>query len=95
MMYGADPAARNEFRSTAAHNTLQLDRLEQQEFDPRDLFAMHKRARAEVGLWQVVGTDVSLRGSHVGYASAGWRVVREIHGDLNAVVKGSAIPRCH
>jgi hypothetical protein len=30
----------------------------------------------------VVGTNVSFRGSHVGYASAGWNVVREIHCDL-------------
>ena len=84
MIYGADPAARNEFRSTAAHNTLQLDRWEQQQFEPGDLFAMQERAHAQVDQWRVEAARVSFRGSHVGYASAGWRTVREIHSDLSS-----------
>jgi hypothetical protein len=82
MIYGADPASRNGFRSTAAHNTLQLDQLEQQKFDPRDLFAMQEQAQAQLDKWQVTGMQVAFAGSHGGYASAGWKVSRKIDGDL-------------
>jgi hypothetical protein len=82
LIYGADPGARNEFRSTAAHNTLQLDQLEQQLFDPRDLFAMQERALAQVETWRVDAARVSFRGSHLGYASTGWKTVREVSSDL-------------
>jgi len=81
-VYGCDPEARNEFRSTAAHNTLQLDRLQQQAFEPGNLFAMQERAQAHVDSWKVHGTKASFLGSHIGYASAGWKVVRKIHADL-------------
>jgi hypothetical protein len=82
MVYGCDPKARNEFRSTAAHNTLQLDRREQQAFELGNLFAMQERAQAQLDSWKVDGTTASFLGSHVGYASAGWKVVRKIHADL-------------
>ena len=61
-IYGADPDTRNEFRSTAAHNTLQLGDLEQQEFSPLDLFAMTDRAEAQVEAWEVMGGDGDVRG---------------------------------
>jgi hypothetical protein len=43
---------------------------------------MQERAQAQLDLWEAAGTSVSFRGSHVGYSSAGWKVVREIHCDL-------------
>lgn len=82
MVYGASGALRNRFRSTASHNTLQLDDLEQQEFDPRKLFWMGERAHTVVDLWHVHGSTIRFRGHHTAWASAGWLVRREIHCDL-------------
>jgi len=80
MVYGASGALRNRFRSTASHNTLQLDDLELQEFDPRKLFWMQERAHTVVDLWQADGQSVRFRGHHTAYTP--WRVTREIHCDL-------------
>jgi Heparinase II/III-like protein/Heparinase II/III N-terminus len=45
--YTSDPAARNEFRSTAFHATLAVDGAEQNELRGDDLFLMRDRTRAE------------------------------------------------
>jgi len=45
--YTGDPAARNAFRSTAAHATLQVDQLEQNLIS-LDLFHLPERARARI-----------------------------------------------
>lgn len=78
MVYGASGALRNQFRSTASHNTLQLDDLEQQEFNPRVLFSMHEQAHTVVDFWKVRGSVVRFHGHHSAYATAGWEVAREI-----------------
>ncbi len=82
MVYSADAAARNAYRSTAAHNVVQLDDRQQQAFDPRDLFAMQDRCQAAVDLWKTDAEGVCFRGHHLGYAELGWRVEREIAWDL-------------
>jgi len=64
-VYTPDPAARNAFRSTAAHATLQVDGREQNPLD-RGLFLMPDHTRAEV-----VGFDAeepSFTGRHHGFA---------------------------
>ncbi|MHB8416983.1 MAG: heparinase II/III family protein [Myxococcales bacterium] len=44
--YTADPAARNAFRATAAHATVQVDGREQNPLSERDLFFLPERAHA-------------------------------------------------
>ena len=82
MIYSADSDLRNYARSTAAHNVVQLDDQEQQQFDPRDLFSMQDRATAAVDAWEVEDASLFFRGHHTAYA--GWRVVREMRCDLRA-----------
>ena len=82
LIYSADSALRNQFRSTAAHNVLQLDGLEQQDFNLRDLFAMQDRAAAAFDSWEVADGRVLFRGRHFAYRAAGWDVGREIRCDL-------------
>ena len=82
MIYSANAALRNAYRSTSAHNVLQLGDREQQAFDPRDLFAMQDRCHAAVDLWTTGAENVCFRGHHLGYAELGWRVEREIAWDL-------------
>ena len=84
IIYSANAGQRNHFRSTAAHNTLQLDDLEQQQFSPTDLFAMQERAEASIDVWEVVDSVVLFRGHHVAYREAGWEVSRECRCDLRA-----------
>jgi hypothetical protein len=66
-VYTSDPAARNLFRGTAYHNTLMIDGVEQNEFNPEWLFRTFEHAKAEhVGFT----TDHGLaryHGRHVGY----------------------------
>jgi hypothetical protein len=46
--YTRDPGVRNDFRGTAAHNTLQVDGAEQTPLEPGRLFALPEAARARV-----------------------------------------------
>ena len=65
-LYTADPVARNRFRSTAFHSTLQIDGAEQNSLDG-GLFAMHDRRRAEMLSWQPSSTGALFTGRHHGY----------------------------
>ena len=78
LIYSADSALRNQYRSTWAHNTLQLADLEQQLFSPRDLFAMQDQAAAKIDVWEIEGTCIRFRGHHTAYSAAGWKVSREV-----------------
>jgi hypothetical protein len=78
LIYSADSALRNRYRSTWAHNTLQLADLEQQEFSFLDLFAMRDLAAAKVDVWEIEETCVRYRGHHNAYSTAGWKVSREV-----------------
>ncbi len=66
-LYTADPAARNRFRSTAVHSTLQVDGAEQNELREDRLFAMVDRARAAVLEWDVRPGVTTFRGTHRGF----------------------------
>jgi hypothetical protein len=50
-LYTADPQARNLFRSTGYHATLQIGGAEQNELRTDDLFVMEDRAQAEALAW--------------------------------------------
>jgi hypothetical protein len=66
-VYTSDPEARNAFRSTASHNTLMIDGVEQNEIKPEWLFRAFEQARAEHLEFREDGDTVTYRGRHVGY----------------------------
>jgi hypothetical protein len=67
-VYTSDPAARNLFRSTAYHNTLTIDDVEQNEINPEWLFRTFEKANAEHVSFTVDGDRAVYRGRHSGYA---------------------------
>ncbi|MCE9666893.1 heparinase II/III family protein [Myxococcus stipitatus] len=65
--YTRDPALRNALRSTAAHNTVQVDGVEQAPLDPARLFALPEDAKARMVAF-LPSQDVDrLRVRHDGY----------------------------
>ncbi len=67
-LYTADPGARNLFRSTAFHSTLQLDGAEQNPLDEKALFVMEDQRQAEATLWDVSDPlRPVFEGRHSGY----------------------------
>jgi uncharacterized heparinase superfamily protein len=65
-VYTSDPDARNLFRSTAAHNTLMIDDVEQNDIRPEWLFRMFECARPEHLGFHSDGETV-YEGRHAGY----------------------------
>ncbi|MHB8656961.1 MAG: alginate lyase family protein [Solirubrobacteraceae bacterium] len=66
-LYTADPVARNRFRSTGVHSTLQIDGAEQNELREDRLFAMVDRAQARVLEWQTEEDTTTFTGTHHGF----------------------------
>ncbi|QRK07940.1 alginate lyase family protein [Archangium violaceum] len=67
--YTREPTVRNAFRSTAAHNTLQVDGQEQSPLEPGRLFALPEAARARVQVFQPGAELDRLTVRHDGYRS--------------------------
>jgi hypothetical protein len=65
--YTREPSVRNAFRSTAAHNTLQVDGAEQTPLSPGRLFALPETARARVQVFQPGAELDRLTVRHDGY----------------------------
>ncbi|MBM7115022.1 alginate lyase family protein [Archangium primigenium] len=65
--YTREPAVRNALRSTASHNTLQVDGTEQAPLEPHRLFALPESARARVQVFQTGGELERLHARHDGY----------------------------
>ncbi|MFM9941394.1 MAG: heparinase II/III family protein [Hyphomicrobiaceae bacterium] len=66
-VYTSDFAARNHFRSTAAHSTLAIDNVEQNEVNPEWLFRMFEKAEAEHLTYGERQGQAIYSGRHVGY----------------------------
>ena len=66
-VYTSDGAARNRFRSTASHNTIQIDGIEQNEMNPEWLFRLFESAHAEHVLFDDQADAVRYVGKHHGY----------------------------
>lgn len=66
-VYTSDFAARNAFRSTAAHNTLMVDSVEQNEVNPEWIFRMFEKADPKHDAFSETDEVVTYRGSHTGY----------------------------
>jgi hypothetical protein len=89
--YTRDIATRNEFRSTAAHNTLLIDGAEQNRIDtgPLGLFILGNDAAVCPIQAGREAQDHFLRASHTGYCSLGvkhTRTVRAVEGEPALVI---------
>ncbi len=65
--YADDPAARNLFRSTRYHNTVEVAGAEQNRFWPAMLFRIVDDTRSRVEHWRVDKSGTSFAGCHFGY----------------------------
>jgi uncharacterized heparinase superfamily protein len=83
-VYTASFEARNRFRSTASHNTPQVDGLEINRFDPENLWMLQDDARAAVVEWRSSATEDTFKGGHRGYERIGVTVERAIRFDKMA-----------
>ncbi len=80
-LYTPEPVWRNRFRSTAFHNTLQIDGYEQSEISSR-LFELSYNSQARKILWEIGENILKFRGMHIGYRKRlGIDHIREIEFD--------------
>jgi heparinase II/III-like protein len=79
--YSGDPAARNLFRSTRYHNTIEIAGAEQNRFWPALLFRIVDDTRSHTDRWRANAAGAFFAGSHSGYARLAERAVvrRELH----------------
>jgi hypothetical protein len=66
-VYTSNPDARNRFRGTAYHNTLQVDGIEQNDLRPDYLFRMFETSSVEHLAFDDTTSDAEYRGRHTGY----------------------------
>jgi uncharacterized heparinase superfamily protein len=66
--YTSGYRARNASRSTEAHNTVLIDREEQQRYFEKALFYMFRDARPHIDLFASTGDKTAIRASHDGYS---------------------------
>lgn len=66
-VYTSDFGARNRFRCTASHNTLQVDGREQNEMNPEWIFRLFETSHAEHVAFSETPQCVEYRGRHHGY----------------------------
>jgi uncharacterized heparinase superfamily protein len=66
-VYTSDAEARNLFRSTAYHNTVMVDGIEQNDTRPEWIFRMFESARAEHVAFRDAGDEAEYVGRHHGY----------------------------
>src|SRR5262249_35226530 len=66
-VYTSDFAARNRFRSTASHNTLQIDGQEQNDLKPEWIFRLFETSHAEHVGFVETSECVEYTGRHHGY----------------------------
>jgi len=78
-LYTPDPVARNLFRSTAYHNTVQVDAEEMNVFDPRHLFLMRETASPRVNVWESNSRYDYLEAEHHGFCRLPDPIVHRRH----------------
>jgi uncharacterized heparinase superfamily protein len=83
-VYTASFEERNHFRSTASHNTPQVDGGEINRFNPENLWSISDDAKPQCLKWEDIAEAITFVGMHHGYARAGITVQRTIRLDRNA-----------
>ena len=73
--YSTDPAARNLFRSTRYHNTVEIAGAEQNRFWPALLFRIVDDTRSHTHEWSAGDGGATFIGSHSGYARLAERAI--------------------
>ncbi len=73
--YSTEPGARNLFRSTRYHNTIEIAGAEQNRFWPALLFRIVDDTRSRTHEWRTGAAGTLFAGSHSGYAGRPERVV--------------------
>jgi hypothetical protein len=68
-LYTADPAARNEFRSTRAHSTVRVGGAEQNPLRSDYLFSLRDDTQARCLRFDLAGPNVTFAGEHTGFHS--------------------------
>ncbi len=76
-VYTSDLAARNVFRSTAYHNTLMVDGVEQNETNPEWIFRLFEKASPETLECRTTDMAFIYRGRHIGYTRLEHPVIHE------------------
>lgn len=66
--YTSDAAMRNHFRSTRMHNTVMVDDVEMNRFEPHTLFSLKNDAQPKVEKWQSTKERDTLVATHNGYS---------------------------
>lgn len=74
-VYTPDPAARDAFRSTHAHNTVMVDGVEQNRIPTTSLFSLHSDARPRLVSWEPTPEGGSVVAEHDGYARLDGRLI--------------------
>lgn len=74
-VYTSYPEIRNEFRSTASHNTVMVDGEEQNRFHPWGVFSLEDDAHATCERWETADERDIFVGSHHGYERLPQRIV--------------------
>ncbi len=67
-VYTSDPESRNDFRSTASHNTVVVDGLEQNRLNNLSLFYLENDTRARCLKWESDTRQDLFLGEHQGYS---------------------------
>jgi hypothetical protein len=65
--YTGDPENRNLFRSTEMHNTIRIDRREQNKLYSNVLFYMENNTKAKLIQFKEKGNEIIFKGKHFGY----------------------------
>lgn len=76
-VYTSDFAARNRFRSTAMHNTVMVEGVEQNETNPEWIFRLFESANPEHVAFEEHGSKVVYVGRHGGYLRTTVRATHE------------------
>jgi uncharacterized heparinase superfamily protein len=84
-VYTADEQARALFRSTAAHNTIEIDGRDQMIFSELGLFEVERRATGVVERAERLNGRLTFRGWHDGYT----RLVRPVVHRRQVILEGS------
>jgi len=75
--YTKDPEKRNNFRATAAHNTLTIDGMEQHDREKSEFFDLHRCGTVSVDKWEIGGSVETFTASYTRHAMDGKSIIHK------------------